>query len=142
MVECELCGSKATRKAKVEGSILNVCDDCVKFGKEIPRIEIRKKEMRTTQIEEMEHELVKDFRKIIRKAREKRKLTQEDLAKKLKEKSSVIKRIEEGWMPPLQLIKKLERFFEIKLRERIVESVLNKKLNARNLTIGDIVEVS
>jgi len=142
MVECVLCGSKATRKAKVEGSILDVCDDCVKFGKEIPRIEIREKDKRTPHIEEMEHELVGDFHKVIRKAREKRKLTQDDLAKKLKEKASVIKRIEEGWKPSLKLIRKLERFFEIKLRERIEETVLDKKLGSKNLTIGDVVEVS
>ncbi|MFH1473396.1 MAG: multiprotein bridging factor aMBF1 [Candidatus Aenigmatarchaeota archaeon] len=142
MVECVLCGSKATRKAKVEGSVLDVCDECVKFGKEIPKIEIRKKEMKTTQIEEMEQELVKDFHKIIRKSREKKKLTQDDLAKKLKEKASVIKRIEEGWKPSMKLIKKLERFFEIKLREKLEESVLDKRTGSRNLTIGDIVEVS
>ncbi len=142
MVECVLCGSKATRKAKVEGSILDVCDDCVKYGKEIPRIEIRKKDKRTPHIEDMEHELVRDFHKTIRKAREKRKLTQEDLAKKLKEKSSVIKRIEEGWKPPMKLIKKLERFFEIKLREKVVETVLDKRMGSSKLTIGDVVEVS
>ena len=142
MVECELCGSKATRKAKVEGSILNVCDDCVKFGREIPQIEIKKKDKRIPHLEEMEDVLVADFHKIIRKSREKRKLTQEDLAKKLKEKASVIKRIEEGWKPSMELIKKLEKFFEIKLREKIEENVLEKKIGSKDLTIGDIVEVS
>jgi putative transcription factor len=69
-------------------------------------------------------------------------LTQEELAKKLKEKASVIKRIEEGWEPPLKLINKIEKFFDIKLREKIEEKILDKKSNSTNLTIGDIVEVS
>jgi ribosome-binding protein aMBF1 (putative translation factor) len=32
-----VCGSKkADRKAKIEGSVLRVCDECVKLGEEIP----------------------------------------------------------------------------------------------------------
>ena len=77
-----------------------------------------------------------------RKAREKKKLTQEELSKKLREKASIIKRIEEGWKPSLKLIKKLERFFKVKLREKIVETVLEKKSGSSRLTIGDVVEVS
>jgi putative transcription factor len=140
MVECVLCGSKATRKAKVEGTIIDVCDDCVKFGKEIPRIEFKKTNKAIPEIED-DDILVKDFHKIIRKARERKKLTQEELAKKLKEKASVIKRIEEGWKPSMKLIEKIEKFFEIKLREKIEENILDKKLNSKNLTIGDIVEI-
>ena len=86
--------------------------------------------------------MVKDFHKVIRKSREKKKLTQEDLAKKLKEKASVIKRIEDGWEPSVKLIEKIERFFGIKLREKIEENILGKKSDSRSLTIGDIVEVS
>ena len=141
-MECELCGSKATRKAKVEGIVLNVCDDCVKFGKEIPTIEFRRTKKKIPKIEGLEQVLIKDFHKLIRKSREKMNLTQEELAKKLKEKASVIKRIEEGWKPPLKLINKIEKFFDIKLREEIEEKVLDKKSNSTNLTIGDVVEVS
>jgi uncharacterized protein (TIGR00270 family) len=69
-------------------------------------------------------------------------LTQEQLAKKLNEKSSVIKRIEEGWEPPPTLIRKIEKFFNIKLTEEIEEKPLNKKTEKKKLTIGDVVEVS
>jgi len=68
-------------------------------------------------------------------------LTQEELAKKLKEKASVIKRTEEGWEPPLKLIKKIEKFFDIELREEIEEEILEKKSDSKRLTIGDVVEV-
>ena len=142
MVECELCGSKATTRAKVEGTVLDVCSDCVKFGSEVPRIEIKKAKRKIAIAEEPEEVLVKDFHKIIRKAREKKKLTQEELAKKLKEKASVIKRLEEGWKPSLKLIEKLERFFEIKLREKIEGTIVNKNIVSKKLTIGDIIEVS
>ena len=141
MVECVLCGSKATRRAKVEGSILDVCDECVKFGEEVPRIEIKKTKKKIPQLES-EDMLVRDFHKIIRKSRENKKLTQEELAKKMKEKVSVIKRIEDGWEPPIKLIEKIEKYFKIKLREKIEENSINKKTDSRKLTIGDIIEVS
>jgi putative transcription factor len=141
MVECELCGSKATRRAKVEGSILDVCDECVKFGDEVPRIEIKKTKKKIPQLE-LEDVLVRDFQKIIRSSREKRKLTQVELAKKLNEKVSVIKRIEDGWEPPVKLIEKIEKYFKIKLREKIDDTIQEKKTDSKKLTIGDIVEVS
>ena len=85
--------------------------------------------------------MVKDFHKVIRKSREKKKLTQEELAKKLNEKLSIIKRLEDGWRPSNKLIDKLEKFFKIKIREKAVELLHEKKANNKNLTIGDIVEI-
>lgn len=67
-------------------------------------------------------------------------LTQEQLAKKLKEKMSVIKRIEDGWKPSLTLIRKLERFFNIKLTEELEEEHFERKPR-KDITIGDVVEV-
>ena len=68
-------------------------------------------------------------------------LKQEDLAKKLNEKLSVIKRVEEGWEPTPILISKLEKFFNIKLTENAQEKSLEKKTKKEKLTIGDVVEV-
>lgn len=142
MVECELCGSKrANRKAKVEGVILNICNKCVKYGEEIPSIQFKKVKKPLRKIEELEKIIKPGFHKIIRNSREKMKLTQDQLAKKLKEKASVIKRIEEGWEPPLVLIRKIERFFDLKLIEELEEGSLNTKTKRKKLTIGDIVEV-
>lgn len=140
MVECELCNSKnATRKAKVEGVILNVCDECVKFGEEIPIIEF-KNIKKTLKIEEIKETLKSDFHIILKGVREKKGLTQEQLAKKLKEKLSVIKRIEDGWEPPINLIRKLERFFNIKLTEELEEEAFERKPR-KDITIGDVIEI-
>ncbi len=139
-MECEVCGSKsANRKIKAEGAILNVCDECVKFGQEIPKIEIRQIK-KTALPEQVEEGLKPDFYSIIKREREKRNLTQTQLAKKLNEKASIIKRVEEGWEPSLALIKKLERFFNIKLLEKIKEGK-TKKMERKELTIGDIVQI-
>jgi len=67
-------------------------------------------------------------------------LTQEQLAKKLKEKLSVIKKIENGWEPSLTLIRKLEKFFSIKLTEELKEEAFERKTR-KDITIGDVIEI-
>ena len=144
--ECNICGSEATRKAKIEGTVLDVCDKCVKFGEgEVTQTldEVEdKKAVRVPQIEGLDTVLVKDFAKAVRKSREKMKLTQEELAKKLSVKSSIIKRMEEGWKPSDTLIDRVEKFFNISLREDAIEMVKEKRQKSKKLTIGDIVEIS
>ncbi len=140
MAECELCGAKATRKTKIDSAILNVCDKCVGFGMEInpPRLVDAKKAVRELDIGVP---LKRNFNDMIRIARDKRKLTQEELATKLSEKLSVIKRVEDGWEPSPALISKLEKFFNIKLTEEVEEKVISKKSGKDKLTIGDVVEI-
>ena len=143
MGECELCGSKdANKKTKIDNAVMTVCEECVKFGEEIkpPEVKIIKKQI--PKLEESEDILKSNFNEIIRKSREKMNLKQEELAKKINEKPSTIKRIEEGWEPTPNLIKKLEKFFNIKLTEEIEEKSLGKKTGKEKLTIGDIAEIS
>ena len=78
---------------------------------------------------------------LIKKERTKRNFTQEEIAKKLNEKESIIKRIEDGWEPSLITIKKLEKFFNIKLTEKVEEKQIENKTDRKELTIGDVVEV-
>jgi putative transcription factor len=89
----------------------------------------------------MEEAIKTNFHLLIKNERAKRSLTQEELAKKLNEKASLIKRVEEGWEPPLSIIKKLERFFNIELTEEIEEKQIESKTDRKELTIGDVVEV-
>jgi putative transcription factor len=143
MIECEVCGkTKATTKAKIEGSILDVCDECVAFGREIPTIEIKPKKEVKKNFEEMEREFVEDFKEIVKGERFNLGLTQKDLAREIGEKTSVIRRIESGWEPPLNVIRKLERVFSVKLMEELKEEKAKGKKTRKELTIGDVVEVS
>lgn len=138
-MECELCGARATRKAKIEGAILNICDKCEKFGQPIsPKKSIKTKLIRLP--EELELTVKVDFFSEIKKAREKRNLSREELAKAISEKSSFVKRIEEGWEPPLDVIRKLERFLNTDLIENIPYVKIKKK-DETKLTVGDVVRV-
>jgi putative transcription factor len=141
-LECEICGSrKADRKTRVDNAILTVCNECVSFGEEIPTVELREDKRIIPRLEEMEQIVKSNFHLTVKNERAKRNLTQEELAKKLNEKASVIKRIEDGWEPPINIIKKLERFFDIDLTEEIEEKQIEKRAEKKDLTIGDIVEV-
>jgi uncharacterized protein (TIGR00270 family) len=140
-MSCEICGSKdENRRARIEGVILGVCNKCVKLGEELPQVNIAPKRIIVKKIDELDFTLREDFSEIIRKEREKRNLTQEQLAKLLREKSTIIKRIEEGWEPTLEITKRLEKFFKIVLTETPSE-VKTQRKNKEKLTIGDIVEI-
>lgn len=134
---CELCGqsSKKLRVILIEGTELNVCPRCAKFGVEkSPKPKkttapvhvetalqrrVKKKIVRDV-FENWSEDLVPDYNQRIKKARESKNWTQEDLAKKLNEKKSIILKIESGSMRPDDILtKKLERVLSINLRERI-----------------------
>ncbi len=156
---CELCGKDVPRLHRViiEGVVLNVCDECAKFGKEIKGNEVpkdvkylppeiirerieRRRRRRDRTLEE-EEILVEDYPERIRDAREKLHLTQEDLAKIILEKKTVISKIERGEMrPDEKLIKKLEKALHIKLKEKVTTVHREEKKKVRGLTLGDMLE--
>lgn len=135
-----MCGSgKANRKTKIDGAVLTVCEKCVGFGEEIKPVEV-KMVKRIPKLEAVDI-LKPNFNEIIRNSRSKMNLKQEGLAKKLNEKLSIIKRVEEGWEPTPSLISKLEKFFNIELTESPEDKKLEKKTSKERLTIGDVVEI-
>jgi uncharacterized protein (TIGR00270 family) len=141
MAECELCGGRASRKAKIEGVMMDVCGRCAGLGEEIvkPKISVVKREIRPP--EEFETSVRSDLGKLVKGRREKLRLTQEELAKRLSLNVSLITRIENGWTPPLAIVEKLERFFRTELKD--TAETTKTKAQARNkpLTLGDVAEI-
>lgn len=151
---CEMCGEEKLHlyKAIVEESILSVCDRCKKFGEvlsiEKPKIEEPKQEKQKPKpkLEEEKQEIiVDDYSWKVRKAREEKGMTQEELAKALAEKESVIHKIESNQMvPSLQLAKKLEQFLRIDLIEEFDPNKAPvKELDFKDeaITIGDLIRL-
>lgn len=61
-------------------------------------------------------ELVEDYGEVVRRARMEMGLSQEDLAKQLNEKLTIIKKIEaEEFRPSIELARKIERVLKVKL---------------------------
>lgn len=119
MAECEVCGRTVSlvKRAEIDGVILEVCDNCVKLGKEMsePRKVFIKTRMKETWEKEEERELSEDFSDKVRRAREKRNLKQEEAAEKMGISPSVLRRIENGFKPDENILKKIQRFYRINL---------------------------
>ncbi len=135
---------EASKKAKIEGVVLSVCERCVKYGEEVKEIvkPIERSKDLEEKLEIFEEVPVENLGEKVKRLREEKNLTQEELAAKIKEKLSVIKRIEDGWVPEENVIRKLERFFKVKLTEKIaISSEKEKNEKEEKLTLGDVVEI-
>jgi len=144
---CEICGKNFDNleKAIVEGVMMNVCHDCSKFGKVIPvrKPLIEPKRIIPVHTREIVEDIVTDYAEVIKKARERKGLKQEEVAKNVAEKESVIQKVENGSLKPsFILARKLEQFFGVKLIE-VDESKKEVSLNLTDssLTIGDLLKI-
>ncbi len=159
---CELCGKEypSLRSTKIEGSVLMVCGACSRFGEGVPqqraqgdavmapvaeRLANREKRMQEKDIyasagEEM---AVDDLGLRVRKKREALGMSQDDLAKKLNERKSIIQKIEGGDMTPDdKLAKKLEGALGLKLKEKVAPLGVSqvKKSESKGMTLGDLIK--
>jgi len=127
MPYCELCGRKIEGQAyaaSVEGATLVVCDRCASKIRTARPLVRRRQTMRArTPSRSRFYGIVSDdlivhpnYPRIIKQARERMRLTQRELARLIREKESVISRIERGALrPSIELAKQLERVLRIKL---------------------------
>ncbi len=145
---CEMCGRNVPKltKIRIEDAELNVCDNCVKFGKpvlehstngkvpqyqrEIPTITIPvrkrtyptpKPKPRKNSSEDIESlEPVPEFANLVRETRSRMGLTQEQLGERILEKKNVIAAIERGdHVPEIRTLRKLEKFLKVQLVEKM-----------------------
>ncbi len=165
-MECEICGSPIKGSPKyilVGGAKLAVCSRCARHGtiirKEktakaqnrpqrpsLPPLYVIAKRTRKRPIvreNEEEYEIVEGYGEIIRKARESRGLSIEELASMVGEKASLMSKIErEKIVPTISLARKLEHLLQIKLislQDEVYPKVESSK-GKFTLTIADIVE--
>ena len=145
MPDCEICGQEKDNlvKAIVEGALFNVCEDCSKFGNVIvvrqPKKEERIIKRQTTEIINI---IDPSYPSLIKTAREKLGLKQQELALQLNEKESIIHKLETGSLQPtILLAKKLEKVLKISLVELYQESHESINLKDDKLTIGDLLKL-
>ena len=172
MVQCEMCGAEtdSPTAVKIEGAEIDVCDDCAEFGTEVrqPASESASTKYSTgssddgssassggggasggggstsrapDMFDDME-EVAQDYDERIRSAREASGLSQEELAKELNEKASLIRKLERGSMLPSDSVQsKLERRLDIALTEGGVEDTEWEGGSASGeYTLGDVVQ--
>ena len=144
MKTCELCGKSTDKlyKVYIEGTILSVCKDCLKYGKLVDENKNIIKENRL-KIKEIVGEVIdENYNKILIKYREEHKLKQEDMAKLLGIKESLYKSIEnKKIIPDINLAKKIEKTLGIKItKKEVLTEKINNKDNKNYITVGDILE--
>ena len=149
---CDLCGKTIERvwKTLIEGVSMDVCESCTHYGRMLKQpspahIPQHVPPSRVTERSEQEEMLIPEYGVIIKRARESRKLNQEDFAKLINEKLSVIQKVERGeFEPPLHVARKWEKTLGIKLVETnqnatTTPNTAEKRQNASRLTLSDFI---
>jgi TIGR00270 family protein len=166
-MRCEVCGRKIRTtpvRAQIEGAKLTVCVECSKLGtviyeeeaaastsagsasttKNFVHIPVIVKKPSAPQVQ-ISQEIVDDYATVIRTAREKAGLSVEDLGKKVAERASLLKHIENGKVAPNnQLANRLEHVLKIKLMVPISDEKVQAtpKKPSDGMTLGDLIDMS
>jgi len=159
-LQCDVCGCEIVGKPHyviIEGAKMTTCVQCAKLGsaewkpepktlnlpfKIEPSRQFKPKRVKR-RIREIREDLtiIENFGSIVRKARLRMNLSQEDLGRKIGEKVSVIRKIEgEKIMPSERLARKLEHALGVKLLVPFVEPQISTSLSQTNrgVTLGEI----
>ena len=157
---CEICGKTIQGKVfnvRVEGASVKVCDKCSRFGTDRQSwskygkapvesegiVLPTKPRTSSTPMTKDEYALVDDYHILIRDTRESKGWSQKELGMKINEKESIIHHIETGeFSPSDELIKKLERILDIKLKDKLEVGIdIKSKQSSKETTIGDIIKI-
>jgi putative transcription factor len=151
---CDLCGKPGKLyKVELEGSRVVACESCAKYGKVLHEVNTespKKKEIvqerRENKSPEVVQIIVKDYASKIKNAREKQKILQEDFAKRINVKDSLLLHLESGKMEPnIELARKLEKALGIKLVDEMVLEPEEKKDGLKPhsgpMTLGDLINI-
>ena len=147
MVRCEMCGREdRLLRTEIEGVEMEVCSGCVSFGIvkkgfSGDRNNIQRKPFIRP---EPEAQIIPGFASLLRQARESRRMNQEDFAKFLQEKGSVVAKWELGSLQPsIDTAKKLERILgrPLVMPEAASEADDIPKKKGDELTLGDFIKV-
>lgn len=140
---------------------MNVCNDCLRFGEEIAprqqegearigsgtlgdRLAARERRQSSRNVlDQMDLELVDDFGTRIRKAREKKGWTREELANRVQQPVPTVTKYESQQLHPAdETVKSLERELGIKLMEEVPRGTIPQRAppGSRGMTLGDILK--
>ncbi len=158
-MQCEICGAEIrgeSFKISIDGSELTACGKCSQYGSAVgKRTPVSKKVAPVSRApagrtrrppkkapEMVVDELVDEYGSVIKEARESRKWTHDQLASKIKEKATLIKKIErEEIIPEDDVRQKIEKALDVKLTERTDDDGWSGESLNRGTTLGDIVTI-
>ncbi len=145
MAQCEMCGkNNELVTADIEGVELKVCDACSRFGTIRKRVDTRNFTPKQEKPEGPQFKVVDNYASVLRSAREKRGMTQEEFALFLKEKESVLAHWEAGSVkPPIEAAQRVGRILGVNLIEQDITAAMKIESGKRadELTLGDFIKV-
>lgn len=169
ILNCDICGRQIQgrpNRVVVEGAKMTTCNACATLGtpykepkpiplttpilgpRPMPVVVSRplpsKPADKRVPREVQELDIADNYPQIIQKARTKHGLSQEDLAMKVKERLSVIRKIELGkMMPNMRLVKELEHVLRIKLLVLTSEPPVPKLVPGatKEITLADVAKI-
>ncbi|HLD79981.1 MAG TPA: multiprotein bridging factor aMBF1 [Candidatus Nanoarchaeia archaeon] len=144
MASCDMCGKETSLvTVEVEKVEMKVCQNCAKYGaikKQLGEVRLPQKKMHT----EPAFLVAGNYAGVLRQAREKQKLSQEDFAKFLQERESIVAKWEQGKMQPsVEVARRLEKVLGVSLVVEDVEQAVEKEKNVKSdgFTLGDFMKV-
>ena len=155
-----MCGKDVpqTRAVIVEGTRLNACPNCARFGEDYraqssgapvsqsvidERLEKRERRMKSKDIYSgaASVELIDDFGGAIRAAREAKGMDLEQFAESILEKKGVLAKVEaNNLIPDDKLIKKIEKALNIKLMETVQSGKSVGSQSTGKMTLGNFIK--
>ena len=154
MSVCEMCGRSGNLvEADVEGVELKLCSGCTKYGV------VKKKNYshsnsstfkKRFQEKDADIRIVQNYASLLRNARERKGMTQEDFAKYLNEKESVVANWEHGSMKPrIDVARRIEKVLNLNLLQKLSDTLKENepfkqtasKKSADEFTLGDFIKV-
>ncbi len=162
---CEMCGREVetTRPMIVEGTKLNLCFGCMKFGDDYKaprddngstitgnaviqqRLEKRERRMQTKDIYAgtASVEIVENYGEVIRNARVRKGMDMDAFAKSISEKKGTLVKIEaQNLIPDDKLLAKLEKALNIKLKETVQSGgQVSGGGSSQGMTLGNFIKV-
>lgn len=145
MVRCEMCGKDSGLvNAVIEQVEMKVCSGCARFGtiresNELPQFQKGKAEHKEPGLR-----IVSNYGLLLRQSRERQGLNQEDFAKSLRERESIVAKWELGKLrPSVEAARKLEKLLNVSLIEEDIElpAVKKKSSASDRFTLGDFIKV-
>ena len=160
---CEMCGKEVpvTKPVFIEGSKLNVCQNCSKFGDDYraqsksggapgpsaqvieQRLQRREQRMQTKDVYRGTEtvELIDDYGGAIRKARMAKGMDLDQFAASILEKKGILAKVESNQLvPDDKLVKKLEKALDIKLTETISSGGRIGGGQSAKMSLGDFIK--
>lgn len=160
-VACELCGKEVpTSRVAVDDVAMRACASCAKFGKPLaepprpvpsragaggggaPGAGASGSRWFKDVYAEIETDLIPDYPRKIRAARERAGWSREELGKRLNEKVSIVEKLESGaFRPDDAMARKIQKVLGVKVLEALAPAITVGGGRPRSSTLRDIAVV-